>query len=219
MIRRDVLLAGGARVRSPQTFMVIGVLPPDVRFTYPRDTQIYLLKPWTTIRSNRSLDTGCSARLRPGATAAQAQAELTTVAKNVTRGYGIEPQYLQQMLDRTATMAEPVMAHVQSEVRPGLLLLAGVAGLVLLIGCVNLGLLTLARTIDRTGELAVRSALGAGPRRIVRLLIVEGTVVARPRWRRRRGPRRGTDADHPLAAAAGRAADRRDLRRLRSYCC
>ena len=178
VIGRDVLLAGGARVRSPQTFMVIGVLPPDVRFTYPRDTQIYLLKPWTTIRSNRSLEYGMLARLRPGATAAQAQAELTTVAKNVTRGYGIEPQYLQQMLDRTATMAEPVMAHVQSEVRPGLLLLAGVAGLVLLIGCVNLGLLTLARTIDRTGELAVRSALGAGPRRIVRLLIVEGTVVA-----------------------------------------
>ena len=173
-----VMLAGGSRTRSPRSFVVIGVLPPEFHFTYPRETQVYLLKPWTAIRTTRSLEYGMIARLKPGATAAQAQQELTAVAKNLVASYGIDPKFLPRLLEQTAMMAEPMTAHLQSEVRPGLLLLSGVAGLLLLIGCVNLGLLTLARTVDRSGELAVRAALGAGPRRIIRLLLVEGVVIA-----------------------------------------
>lgn len=173
-----ISIAGGRQSRSRPAYTIVGVLPSGFRFTYPEETEIYLLKPWTAIRSGRSLEYAMIARLRPGTTAAQAQAELTIVAQNILRTYRIPAQYLEAALKREAIMAEPVTDHLVAEVRPGLRILSAVAGLVLLIACVNVGLLLVSRTIDRTGELAVRAALGAGPARIVRLLLVEGFLLA-----------------------------------------
>ena len=174
-----VRLAAGRQPRSQPAYTIVGVLPDDVRFTYPRDTEIFLLLPWSQIRPERSLEYTVIGRLRPGVTASMAGAEMTTVTRNVTRGYAEIPEKdLARMLDETRSMAEPLAEHLSAEVRPGVLLLAAVSALVLLIACVNLGLLMVARTVDRAGELAVRAALGAGPRRLVRLLTVEGLVLA-----------------------------------------
>jgi putative ABC transport system permease protein len=175
----QVRLAPGSTSRSQPPYTIVGVLPDDVRFTYPRDTEIYLLLPWSQIRRSRALAYTMIGRLRGGVTPGQAEAELTTLNRNVVSRYeNISRESMPALLARTQGMVEPVQTHVAAEVRPGLMLLSAVAGLVLLIACVNLGLLMLARTVDRTRELAVRAALGAGPRRIVRLLAIEGLVLA-----------------------------------------
>ncbi len=157
---------------------IAGVLPPDFRFTYPEDTQIWLLTPWSRIRPERALEYALIARLKPGVSPAEAQAELTAIARNVVRGYGIPANHLPTILARTGIMAEPVTEDCTAEVRPGLRLLAAVAALVLLIECINIGLLMMSRTVDRTGELAVRAALGAGPTHLIRMLLIEGAVLA-----------------------------------------
>ena len=179
VIGSQIRLAPGSTSRDQPPFTVVGVLPDDVRFTYPRDTEVYLLLPWAQIKAARALEYTMIARLRPGVTTGQAQAELTTFLRNVTRGYdNVPPEYMPTLLDQTRGLVEPLQHHVAAEVRPGLMLLAAIAALVLLIACVNLGLLMLARTTDRAGELAVRAALGAGRSRILRLLTVEGLVLA-----------------------------------------
>ena len=96
---------------------------------------------------------------------------------------------------------------------PGLLLLAAVAALVLLIACVNLGLLLLSRTVDRRGELGLRAALGASRGRIVRAAgrrVPSSFGRRRPR-RSRRG--RAHDAGHSRDHAADRPARRPDRSR------
>jgi predicted permease len=179
VIGSQIRLAPGSTSREQPPFTIVGVLPDEVRFTYPRDTEVYLMLPWTRIRPSRALEYTMIGRLRPGVETGQAEAELTTLLRNVTRGYdNISAEHMPAVLERTRGMVEPVQHHVAAEVRPGLMLLAAVAALVLVIACVNLGLLMLARTTDRASELAVRAALGAGPRRILRLLAVEGLVLA-----------------------------------------
>lgn len=179
VIGSQIRLAPGSTSREQPPFTIVGVLPEEVRFTYPRDTEVYLLLPWSQIRPSRALEYTMIGRLGPGVEPRQAEAELTTFLRNVTRGYdNISADHMPAVLEGTRGMVEPVQQHVAAEVRPGLMLLAAVAGLVLLIACVNLGLLTLARTTDRASELAVRAALGAGPNRILRLLATEGLVLA-----------------------------------------
>lgn len=175
----QVRLASGRKSRTQPPYTIVGVLPDDVRFTYPRETEIFLLLPWTQIRASRALEYTMVGRLRPGVTHGTAEAELTTITRNIVRTYtNIPEKDLAKLLDETRAMAEPLEQHLAAEVRPGVMLLGAVSGLVLLIACVNLGLLMLARTVDRAGELAVRAALGAGPKRLVRLLTIEGLVLA-----------------------------------------
>lgn len=175
----EVRLAPGRQSRDQPDYTIVGVLPDDVRFTYPRDTEIFLLLPWSQIRPGRSLEYTVIGRLRPGVTPGMAEAEMTTFARNVMRSYtNIPEDRLAKLLDETQAMAEPLEQHVAAEVRPGVVLLAAVSAIVLLIACVNLGLLMVARTVDRSGELAIRAALGAAPKRLVRLLTIEGVVLA-----------------------------------------
>ena len=172
------LLVGSGRNRVWRPFTIVGVMPPDFRFTYPRETEIYLPRPWSEIRADRALTYYVVARLEPGVATAQAQAQLTTVARNIVAGYGWEPQYREAALKRAGMRVEPIEEHMRAEVRAGIWLLAGVAGLVLLIACVNLGLLLVSRTVDRRGELGLRAALGASGGRIVRQLAIECLILS-----------------------------------------
>ena len=175
----QVRLAPGWAPRDQPPFTIVGVLPESVQFTYPRETEIYLLLPWSRIKPGRALEYTMLGRLREGVAPPRAEAELVALYRNVRRGYSnIPDSYMPKFLAETTAMVEPLHTHVAAEVRPGLMLLIGVAALVLLIACVNLGLLTMARTVDRTSELAVRAALGGGPFRIARLLLAESLVLS-----------------------------------------
>jgi putative ABC transport system permease protein len=109
-------------------------------------------------------------RLAPGATMAAAQAEMTTVAADLERTFP----------ENTArgVHIEPLESVVFGAVRPALLLLLGAVALVLLVACVNVANLLLARASARAHEAAIRAALGATQGRIARHVLAETLVLS-----------------------------------------
>ncbi|MFN2564165.1 MAG: ADOP family duplicated permease [Gemmatimonadaceae bacterium] len=153
---------------------VVGVMPPD--FTYPGE-RLDVWVPLSRIaedaiprrRDNRFLDV--VGRLAPGVTPAQAH---TDVAANVRR---LAEQHPEDKLYPDVTVM-PIREAITGEVRTPLLVLLGAVSFVLLIACVNIASLLLARATVRQRELAVRAALGAGRGRIARQLVTESLTLA-----------------------------------------
>ena len=165
---------------------IVGVLPPDFSFrpVIPRlgalpEAEIFLLNRWPG-------DTGRNAflwllgRMKSGVTQERAEAELTplvndsSIAAPGALGTAGVPAPNVRTLARTVGLQE----YGTESVRTLLLILLGAVSFVLLIACVNVANLQMARLSARRGELSVRMALGAGRRRIVRQLLTEAVVLS-----------------------------------------
>jgi len=167
----DVL--GKRLTLDDKSYTIVGVLPAS--FNMYRDIDVYLpIGQWNTpALQNRSAALGLHGigRLKPGVTLAQAQTDLDRVMRdlaeaypNNNRGHGASLIPLKEML--------------VGDVRVILWMLLGAIGFVLLIACVNVSNLLLARSTGRTREFAIRAALGAGQWRLLRQLLTESMMLA-----------------------------------------
>lgn len=148
---------------------VIGVLPHGFQFPFFSDIDVVVPIPEYAARSRGYLR--AVARLKPGVRTTAANQELDSIARR------LEQAFPDTNRGRGVNLV-PLRHVAVGDVRTPLLVLMGAASFVLLIGCANVGNLTLVRGIARRRELAVRSALGAGAWRLTRQLLTESSVLA-----------------------------------------
>jgi putative ABC transport system permease protein len=172
-IGRSVRLGG-------RTLTVVGVVPASFQFDIPGRPSAEPSQAWTVLNPPRSRNPSeryphylpVIARLKPGVTIDAARAEMSAISNALAEESPATNQ------GHVATV-DPLRERLASrDLRLTSMLLFGVVAFVLLMCCANVANLLLARTSARTRELAVRSALGAGRRRIVRQLLTESLVLA-----------------------------------------
>jgi len=155
-------------------FTVVGVLPDD--FDFP--VRLSDVGIWTSTASDTSFHSNRAwarvwavARLKPGATHWQAQAELDAITKRLE-------QQFPESNETLGVSIVPLHEQIVGDVRPALLLLMGTVWLVLLIACANVANMGLVRGARREQEFALRMVLGAGRLRLIRQLIAESVLTA-----------------------------------------
>src|SRR5204862_597825 len=167
----DPEIVGRTIQLSSKSYTIVGVLPPG--FEMANKAQVFVPKTeegeLLTEREDHSYQV--VARLRPGKTVEQAEAEMNTIAAR------LENQFPKTDKNWKVKLV-PLREQLAGDLRSTLMILLGAVAFVLLIACANLAGLLLARTTARRKEIAIRAALGAGRWRVIRQLITESVVLA-----------------------------------------
>ncbi|HTM26263.1 MAG TPA: ABC transporter permease [Vicinamibacterales bacterium] len=186
----DPAILGRTLNVNNQSRTIVGVMPPD--FVFPYRTMLgpsgfsrsMAIDAWLPLEfvSADSRSTGVASltraarflsvvgRLRPSATAAQANAELQGIARQLAAAHPDTNKVV-------GVSVVPLHEQTVGTVRPALILLFGGVGFVLLMACMNLANMLLARSSARQREMAIRAALGAGRARLIAQTLVETTLL------------------------------------------
>ncbi len=178
---RDVI--GRKVVMDTDTYTVVGVMP--AAFRHPGETVQGDVDMWSACgfaaapftsppKREQNFIPGVIGRLKPGLTIAQAQSRLDALTAQLQSAYPANYPAAMEWTLRLEDMQDDLTARI----RPTLNVLLAAVGLLLVVACVNIANLTLARSSARVREIAVRRALGATRGQLVRQLVVESLVIA-----------------------------------------
>ncbi|HZE69969.1 MAG TPA: ABC transporter permease [Pyrinomonadaceae bacterium] len=169
----DPALVGKDLTLDGKTYSVIGVMPRDFEFPIQSDrveiwVPLSLPSDLSQLRGAHYLDV--IGRIKTGVSVAQVHFDLESIAARIAR------QFPKLVSGKTTVV--PLKKDLVGEIQPYLLMLAGAAGLVLLIATANVASLMLARAAERQKEVALRSALGATRSRLLRQLLAESLMLS-----------------------------------------
>jgi predicted permease len=169
----DPAIVGKTIKVDSEEHTVIGVMPPEFEFQFfSAIRQLWVPITYTKGDQERGSNSFvCVARLKPNVTMEQARAQMNTI------GLSLAEQYPQSNAGTSATI-DPIGEYGKESQQTTLLTLLAVAGLVLLIACVNVANLLMARGAARQREFAIRAALGASRARTIRQLLTESMLLA-----------------------------------------
>jgi predicted permease len=155
-----------------ESYTIVGVMPASFEVFGP-GTDLWSPLPWQpgTAQHKGSSSLGL-ARLQRGMTVDAAAREITGLIPAMRHDLARPADWGREL------KVEALRDAVTGDVRPALLILLGAVGLILMLAAVNLGTLVLGRSIERSGEMAVRTALGASGGRLIKQLIAEQAVIA-----------------------------------------
>jgi putative ABC transport system permease protein len=164
----------GRSVRINSTpFTIVGVVPAEKR--YPMTVELWVPKQFSALEMSEQARgarwLGMLARVKDDATVPEADAELVRISEVMERRF---PEVYR---DRRAHLST-VQQYATGDMRTPLFVMLGAVALVLLIACANVANLMLVRATAREGEMAIRSALGAGRGRLVRQLLTESVLLS-----------------------------------------
>ena len=176
---REPGIVGKSITMNGHGYTVAGVMPKGFEFPFENPAPVL----WKSIADEaegkspatqqRGFDTlGMIARLRPGVTVAQAKADLSVIAGNLSR------QYPETNKQYGSALVEPELPHMMGDTQPTLRVLFGAVSLVLLLVCANVAGLLLARGSRRGAEFALRTAMGASRMVIIRQLLFESLLLS-----------------------------------------